>query len=225
MRFQIDQQIWTLCVHLPDAFMYPSYSRFYGYDKDLPFPELEFRKLTVTEHHRVLNEYAAKDSAPDCDGFILKGDDGSIWHNQYPRAGYGQLDDSQDGIFTISTNAKGEDCQKLIVDWMNSLPKGVNEKSPFVFETFNLFRELRTMRRSLHGLETGDHGVLMGGDREPETERGVKLRSFYDYVLVQFEKQTGLKIDSKPHVFEHEGKQKVLPGWFDHFIVGQETEA
>ena len=60
---------------------------------------ITIKKLTVTEHHRVLHDYAKEDEAPTCDGFILKDEDGAIWTNQYPRASYGQISDAADRLF------------------------------------------------------------------------------------------------------------------------------
>jgi hypothetical protein len=55
---------------------------------------IEVKLLEVTEHHKVASEF---DDTPDCDGFVLRETvTGDIWHNQYPVAVYGQLDDSRD---------------------------------------------------------------------------------------------------------------------------------
>lgn len=82
-----------------------------------------FKVFTVTEHHRVPNEYDDKNELT-CDGYVLRATDGKEtdrnWHNQYPRASYGQLSDTGNGIFTL--NAEGatpEEISKLIDDWKN----------------------------------------------------------------------------------------------------------
>lgn len=59
----------------------------------------EFLELEVIEHHKVSSEYDEKD-LKDCDGYILKSADGRIFHNQYPRASYGQVSDRANYIFT-----------------------------------------------------------------------------------------------------------------------------
>ncbi len=64
--------------------------------------------LTVTEHHRVLNEWAPEGSDPDCDGFNLKDEAGKVWHNQYPRASYGQLSDEGNRRFTMHVTETGQ---------------------------------------------------------------------------------------------------------------------
>lgn len=60
--------------------------------------KIQFDHLTVTEHHRVCDSYAAENSEPNCDGFVLKSGD-NVWHNQYPTASYGQTSDAADRMF------------------------------------------------------------------------------------------------------------------------------
>ena len=68
--------------------------------------DIKFIKLTVKEHHRVPGEY---DDEVKYDGYILAADDGMIFTNQYPRAGYGQICDRGDRIFYIDFRGKTED--------------------------------------------------------------------------------------------------------------------
>lgn len=55
---------------------------------------IDILEVECVEHHKV-----AWDQDPDqekkYDGFVFKDGQGRPWHNQYPRASYGQLDDSQ----------------------------------------------------------------------------------------------------------------------------------
>lgn len=56
---------------------------------------IELLELTCEEHKRVAGEW---DGQVQYDGFIFRGADGKEWHNQYPRAAYGQTVDSQDWV-------------------------------------------------------------------------------------------------------------------------------
>ena len=68
--------------------------------------DIKFIKLSVKEHHRVPGEY---DDEVKYDGYILTADDGTIFTNQYPRAGYGQICDRGDRIFYIDFRGKTDD--------------------------------------------------------------------------------------------------------------------
>lgn len=65
-----------------------------------PISKINIIELTVTEHHKVKNEYSRDEDEATCDGFILTDKEGNIWHNQYPRASYGQVSDEGDRRFT-----------------------------------------------------------------------------------------------------------------------------
>lgn len=53
---------------------------------------IEMRLLVCVEHHKVPGDW---EDEVKYDGFIFKDMEGKEWYNQYPRASYGQLDDSQ----------------------------------------------------------------------------------------------------------------------------------
>ena len=67
-------------------------------DDEMP-QTYHFVKLTVSEHHKVSWAYATKDDKK-YDGYILNSDDNRVFHNQYPRANYGQLSDIDDRVFS-----------------------------------------------------------------------------------------------------------------------------
>ena len=64
--------------------------------------KIQLMSATCIEHHKVPTEW---DAEPSNDGFVFaetEGDSvGRQWHNQYPRASYGQLDDSNDYRISI----------------------------------------------------------------------------------------------------------------------------
>lgn len=57
---------------------------------------IEILDLACVEHHKVRGEWDDESDEPKYDGFIFTDAQGTVYHNQYPRAAYGQLDDSQD---------------------------------------------------------------------------------------------------------------------------------
>lgn len=54
-------------------------------------------KLTCAEHHMVPWDQDPKEEKK-YDGYVFKDDEGTSWHNQYPRASYGQITDAADWI-------------------------------------------------------------------------------------------------------------------------------
>lgn len=69
---------------------------------------IDLVKLTCTEHHKVVVEYYEKDG-PKADGFVFVDEQDRTWHNQYPTAYYGQLDDSNDRQVRLHLNLKDTD--------------------------------------------------------------------------------------------------------------------
>lgn len=59
-------------------------------------------EMTVIEHHKVRCSYDDEVAEPKYDGFVLKDQEGRIWHNQYPRAEYGQLSDEGNNIYRLA---------------------------------------------------------------------------------------------------------------------------
>ena len=59
--------------------------------------EIRSMKLKCKSHHRVPIHYYENDPESKADGFIFVDEStGEEWYNQYPKASYGQLDDSND---------------------------------------------------------------------------------------------------------------------------------
>lgn len=99
MRYQTEQQLWTIGLLLTHA---DSGELSDAYHSEVPTPgvydikDLQFRLLTITEHHKVPGEWSDE---LECDGFIAVDEAGQVWENQYPRASYGQLCDKANGDF------------------------------------------------------------------------------------------------------------------------------
>lgn len=92
MRYTPNEK--TLFINIKFEASEPRFSSLY-----LPWTDkllaIELLELTCEKHERVAGEW---DDEVQYDGFIFRDADGKEWHNQYPRAAYGQLDDSQDWI-------------------------------------------------------------------------------------------------------------------------------
>lgn len=56
---------------------------------------IETYRLICAEHHAVADQQDPNEEKK-YDGFVFVQEDGTRWHNQYPKASYGQLDDRQD---------------------------------------------------------------------------------------------------------------------------------
>lgn len=69
--------------------------------------QILLKEMEVTEHHKVSWEYDA-DNKNDHDGYVLKDKDGNIWHNQYPKASYGQTSSEADFRFRRNSNPFGK---------------------------------------------------------------------------------------------------------------------
>lgn len=54
---------------------------------------MTIKEFTCVEHHKVPGEW---DDEKQHDGFIFKDAEGNAWHNQYPRASYGQISTDND---------------------------------------------------------------------------------------------------------------------------------
>jgi hypothetical protein len=97
--------------------------------------QFEIVELTVTEHHKVSWEYDTENKL-DCDGFKLIDAKNIVWHNQFPKASYGQMTDSQDRIFNRRDELEEEKhnllfsqypiCTRLVTDFLKFLKQGFN---------------------------------------------------------------------------------------------------
>jgi hypothetical protein len=103
---------------------------------------IEVKLLEVAAHHKVPSEW---DENPEHDGFVLRevGSD-QMWHNQYPRAVYGQLDDSYDRIVVRKhDHVTPEECSAMeAAELEHLLEKWSTAQSM-----------LETIYRALHGRE------------------------------------------------------------------------
>lgn len=220
MRYALNEKIWTMFAHIKDGFMYPSYGRLREYFSVTEWPRLEFLEMEVVAHHKVPGEWDSKEKTPENDGFILKCSKGLRWFNQYPYASYGQMSDTSDGLFRLDDKGDQEHLVAQLVEWIDKGHRKDADEAPLIYETYDLFRELRSMRRDVHTLMTGE---CIGSNQTPDTTRGEKLMEWHDHIIAEFAKQTGLHITGIPHMFhsEKEGGLIHLNGWFDYSIYEQ----
>jgi hypothetical protein len=218
MRHQIGEKIWVLWADIEDGFMYPFYTKLRKFAEMQPsdFPAVQFRELTVAEHHMVRGEYDDKDAEPAYDGYILTDSKGSVWHNQYPCAALGgQTSGGLDHMFEISSKCVEG---RTVLDWMNESNGSLRGTAPGPVSMARVTHELREIRRELHTMETGEG--YFGQTSEPDLPRAAKLRAWFEYILGEFGKQTGLSIIEEPHMYEDKnGAMKHLGGWYDFTIV------
>lgn len=116
------------------------------FDNEQPI-NVNILKLTVSEHHKVPNEWDTENKL-DCDGFMLRADDGTVYANQYPRASYGQTSDTANRRFNRHQREDAADTKELIAlflkdttkfyegnlmtDTMASIEKGIVDLSTFL---------------------------------------------------------------------------------------------
>ncbi len=137
---------------------------------------IDVKLLEVTEHHVVPSTW---DDNPQHDGFVLRevGTE-QIWHNQYPRASYGQLDDSCDRIAARKNDHFTED----EVDAMEP------QQLDFWIEKWTTaLSMLEAIYRALHGRE---HERL-----ELEDDVRVQFEAYHDQFKAAVEKAVGKRVE------------------------------
>lgn len=195
MRFQLNEvlPVIHLSFNAGDRFdcLFSTYLPWRGHK----VTAINFDHLTVAEHHRVCCDYEDEGTAPRYDGYVLKsGDD--VWHNQYPKAEYGQLSDAGDRMFTrhvvggweawlIANPGKPMET-RLLSDYLTALKRGIfkrEQEAKRVPENYTLKDELETEALNLH----------------------------LDLIVVEYEKQHGKKIEFTKHMTGSDW----LEGWWD----------
>lgn len=157
----------------------------FGFSKPIPWRDtihgVTIKTFTCVEHHRVRWDYDDNEKEPKYDGFVFTADDGGrVWHNQYPRASYGQLSDRADGLLNVSNISKEE-----------------SESDDFIFSMYSAFRFLDECVMELHYLKEN----LMEIRPEEVSYYVAKLKEHYEDVKAKVEAYTGKKIVSSPIVF------------------------
>lgn len=124
MRYQIGQVVPVVAFNVGTR---------YGIVRPLPWrdniAEIRIKLLTVKEHHRA-PEYWDTANVLAHDGFILEDSEGRVWHNQFPKASYGQLDCSADFLFrqaSVDSDSQPDDkgwFYRDLLDFLEDLLRG-----------------------------------------------------------------------------------------------------
>lgn len=86
---------------------------------------LYLKELVVTERHAVPGDW---DDNLRATGFIAQAHDGAQWYNQYPRASYGQVSDTQDGRWVHAMlKSKCDAVTESLLDALPSRDYGIYE--------------------------------------------------------------------------------------------------
>lgn len=169
MRFQPNQILFA--VHfghnkdLPKTYGFFSMPMMFN---DVEPDDINFIKLTVTEHHKVPNVYDPE-KKPECDGYLLKDEAGRVFANQYPLASYGQISDEGNRRFGVHITEKG------ILDKLQA------ENPKVIFEGHLLSDVLERIQRGIKELKevTGDNAAHCH-------EKAGLLEKLYDRIVKEF---------------------------------------
>lgn len=150
MRYQVNSvlfavqftQAWDL-----ESERIATYSTPLLYSNEMP-SKINLIKLSVAEHHKVPNEWDEKAKpVKDCDGYLLRDDNGLVYANQYPRASYGQTSDTANRRFCRYIENDGED--RSLINELKANPGRPYE--------YNLFTDaLENMARGIEDLSAID---------------------------------------------------------------------
>lgn len=169
MRYQLQENLFVVHFEFPLAegekqrmlFRQPML-----YDDVFP-SKCHFNLLTVTEHHKVHNEWGNREDKPECDGFILIDASGQRFANQYPTAAYGQTTDTADRRFNLS------------------LPDEDNFKVYFA-ENPNAIYQYHLLSDMLVEIHQGILGLSKPECNEEQKAKAKELGRLYEFIIAAF---------------------------------------
>ena len=193
MRYQLNQEIWTIGFRLINKYTgkvetCPTFVK--------PFPylykidEIYFRKLTITEHEKVSDEFTTE---KQYDGYKAKDTDGNVWHNQYPEASYSQTSNEQDFLFSLSglkEYFKEANQEKLDFD---EVLDTIFSKHPVIHTASLLY-----FMNDLDGGLLDENNQLRIECEYPDVYEQLKVIS--NQIVQQFKEETGLELKTKTKV-------------------------
>lgn len=161
--------------------------------------KIEFLPLLCKEHHKVAWDQDPK-SEKTCDGFVFVSptDETDIWYNQYPKASYGQLDDTNDRVvFKHYENAElfvldeSGEVVKEADGKMMKLP-GSEAKWKYFESTFwdSRFTLASTMLTTLDRAVSRDADVAALGE-----EKVNQLKVYHALFISKWEEASGKKVE------------------------------
>ena len=101
MRYEVGQTVPFIKVEFDNNGVFSMLSAYLPWSHTLT--KINIEVMQCIEHHKVPTTYGDADDKK-ADGFIFSTFGGSIWHNQYPLAAYGQIDDSADRRINVKDN-------------------------------------------------------------------------------------------------------------------------
>lgn len=208
MRHQVGDKVWVFGVkaHFTDGG-----KRRYNLHYMAPHPRwvqierLVFQELTIEEHHKVAWEWGGE---AKYDGFIARDADGRVWHNQYPQASYGQMDDTADGDFTLATLET--DFVTMYQDTVDGLDRMEDDllAKGCSLSMFNLCRFLNHAAGGIC-LEDGTP-VYRDANHQAVAE---EWKPIVDRVLAEFHQQTGRTLTSYLRNYSVSEKPTYMRKW------------
>lgn len=158
---------------------------------DSVFPtKCNFNLLTVTEHHKVRNEWQDAKEEPKCDGFVLSDASGKRFTNQYPTASYGQTTDTGDRRFCLDIAEDGK------------FGAYFAENPDAIFEYHLLSDLLENIQRGIEGLRVPERG-------EEGKNKANELEKLYNFIVAAFK-------EAYP---EYTLEMKKEPAWEDSTLL------
>ena len=157
--------------------------------------KIQLMSATCIEHHKVPTEWDAELSN---DGFVFSETEGESlgrkWHNQYPRASYGQLDDSNDyRIFPAVLDTKTED-RVEIRNIFDALKSEFGDEWPH-------FEDVRTtLKRLDRALRQTEPDIISSAPALDE-EKKAMLQTLYDQIVGMINEK-GYDVANNPTTFE-----------------------
>lgn len=156
MRYQIGEKLIVVHFHYETDRPQFRFTMPYLYSEE-KVKEIQLCELEVTEHHKVSWEYDT-DNKNDCDGYVLKDKDGNTWHNQYPKASYGQTTAEGDFRFRRSlSEAVGDEMKnptepvdyRLLTQVYDDIYSGIEQLSKKEDPPVQLIQKLTEVKEQL----------------------------------------------------------------------------
>lgn len=97
MRYQVGEKLIVVSFQYQDDTGISRFSMPYSFHEK-GIEKIWMKELEVKEHHKVSWEYDSEDKKNN-DGYILVDGENEIYHNQYPKASYGQVSNEADFRF------------------------------------------------------------------------------------------------------------------------------
>lgn len=207
MNLSIQQKIWTIAIHVKDKD--GNESLFTSSNPlrliDLSISKIDFKQLTISEHHKVKAQYDGEVDLPKYNGYKAVDSNGNIYYNEFPLAsgGFNQISTS---MFTLDLVHSTEDVGDIDT-YLNKLVQ--QDSTPFLYSLTDF----------LYGI---DGGLLKNGitDIEKNVPDIAKLLKDISRKIQQsFLNQTGFTIEPvvKPFL-KWEKKDWILQNHLKSFV-------